>query len=318
MKLSFIIPVYNAEEYIVSCIASIYDQNIPLSEFEIVAVDDGSQDSSLEAMHKIVQSYPNIKVLHQENGGQASARNYGLEHAKGKYIMFVDADDMLIPNSLEHLISKTEQHQAQISISTMHVYQADQTYWESNDFKHYDIVVTGEQAILSGLNFGSVCARLFRRDFLMSHNLRFTTDMKHEDVLFSMMAAIVAERIISIDISTYKYTWHAGSTDRSFDTASLRKGLLSDLKIILYQKKISSDAAYSASLRNHFTKRSNSLLVSNLVCMIKCWSSLQETREEYVALAKEHKVLPIHGDSMSWKTTLLSPFLNILLKCKIL
>ena len=90
--LSIIIPVYNAEEYIGKCIHSIIDNN-DTSEIEIICVDDGSQDRSGMICDDFSSRYPNIHVIHKENGGVSSARNTGLSVAQGDYIAWIDSDD---------------------------------------------------------------------------------------------------------------------------------------------------------------------------------------------------------------------------------
>lgn len=102
MKLSIILPVYNVEEYLEECLESLVKQDY--SDFEILAVNDGSKDNSLKILKKYEKKYPKIlKVYDKENGGVSTARNYGMEKAKGKYIFFVDSDDYILPNTLKKL-----------------------------------------------------------------------------------------------------------------------------------------------------------------------------------------------------------------------
>ena len=98
MEISVIIPVYNKVAYIDKCFGSIFSQ--PFDSFEVVAVDDGSDDGSGEACDRWAASEPRLRVMHVPNGGVTAARRYGLEHSTGRYIMFADADDLLTPGSL--------------------------------------------------------------------------------------------------------------------------------------------------------------------------------------------------------------------------
>lgn len=93
--ISFIVPVYNVEDYLEQCIESLLHQNIPESQYEIILVDDGSVDLSGKICEQYSMGYENIKCFHKENGGLSDARNYGLERAEGKYILFVDSDDYI-------------------------------------------------------------------------------------------------------------------------------------------------------------------------------------------------------------------------------
>lgn len=103
-RVSVIIPVYNDEQYIEDCLDSMDAQTIDKSEIEVLLVDDGSTDKSLELCQMYAQIYPYIKVFTKENGGVAAARNFGMSFAMGKYIMFLDADDMLTPATIESVV----------------------------------------------------------------------------------------------------------------------------------------------------------------------------------------------------------------------
>ena len=100
MKISVIIPVYNTKEYLKECIDSILNQTIDL--FEVIIVDDGSTDGSLELINQYAESHSNIRVISQKNCGLGAARNIGLKISKGEYIYFIDSDDILEKNALEY------------------------------------------------------------------------------------------------------------------------------------------------------------------------------------------------------------------------
>ena len=105
---SIVVPVYNTEKYIGECIDSILSQSY--SDFEVIIVDDGSHDSSLDICRKYESRDGRIKVIHKENGGVSSARNMGIDAAAGKYITFIDADDWILPGSLEFMAEQIERH----------------------------------------------------------------------------------------------------------------------------------------------------------------------------------------------------------------
>lgn len=110
--VSVIIPVYNTEKYINECINSITAQSLP--HIEIICIDDGSTDHSLQILQKISQQDGRVKVLSQDNMGQSAARNRGLELAHGKYIYFMDSDDRLKSNALEFLVNEAEKNRLDI------------------------------------------------------------------------------------------------------------------------------------------------------------------------------------------------------------
>lgn len=121
MFLSFVVPVYNTEKYLPECLDSLLEQDIPKEEYEIICVNDGSTDNSLEILHAYQEKFPNIVVIDKENSGVAMARNAGMDAAKGDYIWFVDSDDFIQMNILHLLwttVSETEYDRVNMGIYT--------------------------------------------------------------------------------------------------------------------------------------------------------------------------------------------------------
>ena len=110
LKLSIIIPMYNAEKYIGACLDSILDSDLPKNGYEIVIINDGSNDKSSQIAQGYASEYPNITYLSQKNQGQSTARNYGIRSCHGEYVWCVDADDKLISNQLLKVISTLEEN----------------------------------------------------------------------------------------------------------------------------------------------------------------------------------------------------------------
>jgi glycosyltransferase involved in cell wall biosynthesis len=110
MKLSIVIPVYNSSNYLDDCLGSLLDQDLNKDKYEIICVNDGSTDNSLDILKLYAEKHQNIKVINQENKGHSTARNVGLKAAKGKYVWFVDSDDFIDGNSLSTIISYMEKN----------------------------------------------------------------------------------------------------------------------------------------------------------------------------------------------------------------
>ena len=109
LRFSFIVPFYNVELYIEECIRSLYNQDIPWDEYEVICIDDCSPDGSRKIVEKLQTEYPTLKLLTTpENLRQGGARNMGLDIARGKYIWFVDSDDYIKPNCLKRLLKQAE------------------------------------------------------------------------------------------------------------------------------------------------------------------------------------------------------------------
>ena len=116
--VSIVIPVYNVEDYLKECLESILNQNYDISKIEIILIDDGSIDNSLNICKKYKEKYSNIKLLEQPNSGVSKARNNGIKNALGKYIMLLDSDDTISKSAIKNLFNFFEQHYNEIDIVT--------------------------------------------------------------------------------------------------------------------------------------------------------------------------------------------------------
>lgn len=119
MKLSIIVPVYNVEKYIKECIDSLL--KVPLDDMEIIVVNDGTKDKSIELLSCYTDE--RIKIIHRVNGGLSSARNTGLDEAKGEYILFIDSDDFIInQDSIINMINIAEKNKCDVIIGNGYRY----------------------------------------------------------------------------------------------------------------------------------------------------------------------------------------------------
>ena len=125
MKISVIIAAYNSEEFVVETIESILNQTI--DDFEIIAVNDGSTDNTLQILNGYAEKYENFLVIDKENGGPASARNLGIDIARGDYIFFFDADDILEFDALEELYNTAVKRKADLVIAKFDVFNKYKT-----------------------------------------------------------------------------------------------------------------------------------------------------------------------------------------------
>ena len=116
-KLSIIVPVYNVEQYIRPCVESIFKQGLDDDDFEVIIVNDGSTDRSMEMIADLISQHNNITVINQENQSLSVARNNGIAIAKGEYILMPDSDDLLIENSVEPLLEKALETKADMVVA---------------------------------------------------------------------------------------------------------------------------------------------------------------------------------------------------------
>lgn len=158
MFLSFIVPVYNTEEYLDECLQSMLQQDLPQDDYEIICINDGSTDGSLGILRRYEREYPNVVVIDQENGGVCNARNAGLKVAQGEYIWYIDADDFIEPRSLNLLKTRCSAEQYDRLIINNYQYFPGHSEPMPQNSSWKDSVVWRS---------------LFRREFLVAHNLLF-------------------------------------------------------------------------------------------------------------------------------------------------
>lgn len=201
--VSIIIPVYNVEKYLEDCLESAVKQTF--NSIEIIAVNDGSTDSSLKILERYAQQYDNIRIINQQNMGQSGARNTGLKSAKGKYVYFLDSDDYIDLNMIEECFELAEKQSLDIINFDAQVFyekgfESDfkPNYNRSNVLK--SDIYTGEkfyQYIISKNAYRSpVWLSFYRREFLQKSNLTFYEGITHEDELFSVKSFLLANRVI--------------------------------------------------------------------------------------------------------------------------
>ncbi|MCH5186971.1 MAG: glycosyltransferase [Oscillospiraceae bacterium] len=215
-KLSVIVPVYNVKPYINECVDSLLDQDI--EDYEIILVDDGSDDGSESICDEYADSRRNVCVIHKSNGGLGSARNFGVRAATGKYILFIDSDDYFEPNSLGKLIEIAERDKLDILLYGAQSFSDNAEVPVMNHYKRtkgFDVVLRGRDAIAKSYKVNeyitSICLRMYRLEYLRSLNLLFNEHIIHEDEDVSFLSYIQAERTEIIPDKLYKRRYREGS-----------------------------------------------------------------------------------------------------------
>ncbi|WP_302132928.1 glycosyltransferase [uncultured Parabacteroides sp.] len=207
MLLSIILPVYNVEMYLSACLDSCLSQNLNSLEYEIIAVNDGSTDNSLNILNKYVTEFSNIKILNQNNQGLSMARNNGLSMAKGDYIWFVDSDDFIKPNCLLDIFNVISDSDVDVLAIDWIEYN-NQTLAEKkkirekcNTSKSY----IGGDFLEIFDNEVSAWAYLWNRIYLVKNKLMFSPNLLHEDLLFTPIALYFAKQVKYFNICAYYY-----------------------------------------------------------------------------------------------------------------
>lgn len=205
VDISIIVPVYNAEKYIKKCMDSLVKQS--KKELEFIIVNDGSTDHS----EKMIQSYQDarIKYFKNKNQGIGKTRNFGIEQACGKYLMFLDSDDYLEQDACELLYERCERDNLDVLVCNF--YKVFQDHKEEVIIPSFSNTSLKEQPeILLSINLAP-WNKIYRRDLIEQHHIRFVENLKYEDAPFVVESLLKAKNIGSINTVSYDYVIHENS-----------------------------------------------------------------------------------------------------------
>ena len=217
IRLSIIVPFYNVERYIEQCIRSMYDQDIPMEEYEVICVDDCSPDKSRAIVERLQKEYATLKLLcHTENKRQGGARNTGLREAKGKYVWFVDSDDYLVSNCLRKMLKLAEDNE----LDLLQFYFGQDPAVSQPKMIESD-VCTGSQLIFDVETNDTLLTRcsssvkqIIRKNFLESNAITFAEGVQYEDDEYAYQLYACAIRVKLIPKIPYIVRMSVNSTTR--------------------------------------------------------------------------------------------------------
>ena len=208
--VSVIIPIYNASQYLANCIASLVYQTY--KNIEIICVDDGSTDNSLLILQELEINNFKLCIIHQDNQGAGAARNNGLYHACGKYVIFLDADDCFDNRMIEKLLLQAEKMQSDICICKAFAVRENgkkiEMNYNNSIFKRYkDKCFSAEDIANNLLTSFSVepWNKLYRRDFLLKLGVKFQQLKKTNDLYFTSVTLLNAKKIVVVDEALVYY-----------------------------------------------------------------------------------------------------------------
>ena len=216
IRLSIVIPFYNVEKYIAECLDSVYNQDIPEEEYEVICVNDASPDNSSDIVLEYQKKHSNlILVEHEVNKKLGAARNTGRKIARGKYIWNVDSDDMIVPNCLGEILKQCEDGNLDILC------------FSKKDLHDYGILISDTMrdsiSPTSGIDFihrydgdklGALCPvwrYVFRKEFLSENNIYSPEINMGEDVPYTFKSLFLAKRIAYVSEAWYVYRRNVNS-----------------------------------------------------------------------------------------------------------
>lgn len=219
VKVSFVLPCYNVERYIAECLNSIYSQDLPEEDFEVICVNDCSTDGTRDIIQEFVEKHQNLMLIdHERNMTVGGARNTGMAAARGEYIWFVDADDLLQPDSLCAAYRIAKDRDVDILWFNYRLVYSDlQPYGDRMTFSD-SMILDGQQFVLQYFpgRFSEFCVvwrALMRVSFLKENGLVFPQMRKAEDVSFLWKAMLYANRVSAVSNLFYIYRGNPFSTE---------------------------------------------------------------------------------------------------------
>lgn len=219
IKLSVIIPVYGVERFISRCLDSVFSINLLQDEYEILCIDDCSQDSSVEIIERYQSTHPNLMLLrHSENKRQGGARNTGIRSAKGKYIIFVDADDCIPLYDLAGLLDYMEDNGLELILGAANILS------ENGETKRWGSAPLDESPIMTGpslftdgyihrIAYGVVWLGIYLSE-LVRRTKPFVENIPYEDTDWTLQCAYLARRVQYRPVILYNYIQNPVSTTR--------------------------------------------------------------------------------------------------------
>lgn len=220
VRFSIVVPVYNVEEYIDRCLNSILKQTF--EDYEVIVVNDGSPDNSQKIIDKYVKKDKRFKSFLKENGGLSDARNYGVQKAKGEYLVFVDSDDDINKNLLFELNKEIELNNVDVIKYGINIIDGNDRLEISELFHN----LTGEEAFAKLINsslFVTAWSYAYKRKYWIDNKFMYAVGRIHEDYGLTPYVVINASSVSSIDVIGYNYYIRDNSIMSSNDEAKLIK-----------------------------------------------------------------------------------------------
>ena len=217
IRLSIIIPFYNVEQYLAQCLDSVYHQDIPEEEYEVICVDDCSPDSSIAIVEEYTKNHTNIVIVrNQYNRKLGGARNAGMEVAKGNYVWFIDSDDFIEENCLKTLLTIAEKE----DLEMLHFNYAEYPNAENPTRRPQDTELMSGTDMWFDSNFiwfhdlVTAWRKLYKRQFLIDNNIQFAEHIMFEDNDYAIVAFANAQRVKHIALCAYHYRNNPNSITR--------------------------------------------------------------------------------------------------------
>ena len=240
VRLSIIIPVFNVEAYVSKTLESVFDTSAPLEAFEVIVVNDGTKDRSMDVVRRF-SDRQNLIIYEQKNQGLSAARMNGLSLASGEYVWFIDSDDWVVDDAVGKVLAMLDQNVGTdvLMFPLLRVY--DDVSLNHLDYQFNGRVLVEGKAVIRDLSLYVWCAPryVFRRSLMENRYLFFPLGLLHEDEYFGPVLMYLAKRVCVYDQHIYCRLIRPGSimttlsVRSSFDTVSIHRLLMEFMKAVV-------------------------------------------------------------------------------------
>lgn len=305
MKISIIIPVYNVDKYIDKCLRSIFNQNFGKEFFEVIVVNDGTPDKSMNIVKEYAIQHSNLHIIEKENGGVSSARNAGIKFATGEYLTFVDPDDWIAQDSLWKAYDCLQNDiTPDVVIFQSNLESGIECYpWEANCAD--GVIYSGVSTFKLGYRRGSVCGGFYRRAFLIENTICFPLGVRNgEDSIVISLIMTYAKQVVFYHIPYYIVYERAGSASRSFtmENLGMMKKMLDAVSEIICERNPYISVEQQDMLTEMFYNRISDLTYTSISVGKLSLRNITDS-------ISFREYLPIHykgKNTKGWKLTLLN------------
>lgn len=222
VKVSVIIPIYNTEKYLNKCLNSLTHQT--LSDIEIICVNDGSTDKSIDILRNFASQDHRIKIIEQENKKQGAARNAGMKIAQGEYIGFVDSDDWVDLDYFEKLYISAIKHKADISLGT-NVRINKNIFKKRLNIKEENVYISLQDKLDVNIQWKNPCPtnKIYKKTLFEKYDIKWPEGVYCEDKIFTLKAVYYANAVVSVPNVNYYYYKNPSSTVNNKKIQHLKK-----------------------------------------------------------------------------------------------
>lgn len=312
--LSFIIPLYNSAQWLGKCLDSALNQGFDLKELEIVCINDGSPDNSIDIANEYKAKYPGtFVVLDQENQGPSGARNNGMQHATGKYLCFLDPDDYLVPNVYGKFIKQMEEEYLDmLRFNFQRVDENDNilpVLGEDKIFDYTPRLMTGSEFLATRLGIGCHIWRyMYRTDIIKKNNIWCFTGDYYDDTPWLPLVLMKAERMNITNVIAYNYLERMDGLVKISNPKAIQRKIDGQLLLLKLLNNEMESIKEEGILSWYNNMKAHSAF--SLVTMVACY--FYNDRKKYIKSLKELNALPLkYNDKITKKSAKKMKLANI-------